>query len=312
MSRNILGDRHAAVNGGRYGGLHATSECLRKTPHGGMLRPNTKFDGRDATPCSPADQTRYPSLVKVVKSDKTPPHAADRESCQPHTAASDFLTWLCRWRVAYPLLHASRMSSSGTVATILVVSILSSFGCSSTTTVGRADWPRMVEGVIRGNASPDAVIEFAGPANARDTGTIWKGRLLNVDRNALLLGERSGNAYRIPFEGTRSIRYTDRRKGFVDGLWIGAIPGAVGGVMLGSAAAGLCAGGGFAGDPNLHCNVAGTVAVTTLFGAALGAMVGAGIGLLVGHRTTLKSSSEDRYDFPSKMPDRLSEGSPCR
>ncbi len=248
----------------------------------------------------------------MVKSDKTSPHGADRESYQPHTSASDFHTWPSRWRVAYPLLQARPMGSSGTVATIVVASILSSLGCSSTTTVSRADWPRMVEGVIRGNASPDAVIEFAEPANARDTGTIWKGRLLNVDRNALLLGERSGNAYRIPFEGTRSIRFTDRRKGSVDGLWIGAIPGAVGGVMLGSAGAGLCAGGGFAGDPNLHCNVAGTVAVTTLFGAAVGAMVGAGIGLLVGHRTTLKSSSEDCYDSPSRMPDRLSEGSRCR
>jgi hypothetical protein len=70
----------------------------------------------------------------------------------------------------------------------------------------------------------------------QDARTVWAGKLGTLDRNAFLLYERSRRAYRIPFDQARSISLTDRTIGGLDGLWIGAIPGAVGGAMLGLAA----------------------------------------------------------------------------
>jgi hypothetical protein len=193
----------------------------------------------------------------------------------------------------------------------MVASLLASLGCSSTTTVSRSDWPQVADGVLRGNARPDVAVEFAGAGTAQTAGTSWQGRLLAVDGSALILGDRPGSAYRIPFDGTTSLRFTDRKRGILDGLWIGAIPGALSGVLLGSAAAGFCSSGGFAGGPNPNCNTAGIVAGTTLFGAALGAIIGASVGVLVGHRTTYKLAVHDDSP-PPELPDRLSEGARCR
>jgi len=75
--------------------------------------------------------------------------------------------------------------------------------------------------------------------------------------------------------------------GGLDGLWIGAIPGAAGGAMLGLAAVGLCSGGGVGmGDPNLKCDNVGYMVEGVVLGAALGAIVGAGTGVLIGRRMT--------------------------
>jgi hypothetical protein len=193
----------------------------------------------------------------------------------------------------------------------MVVSILPVIGCSSTTTVSRSEWSGVAKDVVRGNAGQDAAIEFTEPVRAQAAGTIGNGKLGAVDLNGFVLYERSGRAYRIPFDQAHSISLTDRKMGAANGLWIGAIPGAVGGATLGLAASGLCGGLSWTAEQQSQCDSVAPLAEGVILGAAVGAMVGAVIGLLTGRRTTFRS--EDQRDFlRPKVPSRLSESPRCR
>jgi len=122
------------------------------------------------------------------------------------------------------------------------------------------------------------------PAHGREA---IRGRVVAVDVKSMVVVISPGSGTPVPFEDTRQITFNDRGHSGRIGFLIGAVPGVIGGFVLGKLLGNCMA---FRGDENIPpCQDHSTgIGVESAIGAGLfTGLIGLVIGRVVGHPTTM-------------------------
>jgi hypothetical protein len=118
-------------------------------------------------------------------------------------------------------------------------------------------------------------------------GESLRGRVIALDMKRILLATSPGSGTPVPFETTRKITFNDRGHSGGVGFLIGAVPGVIGGFVLGKLLGNCMA---FQGDENMppcqdHSTAVGVDAAIVT--GLLTGLIGWAIGRGVGHPTTI-------------------------
>ena len=179
------------------------------------------------------------------------------------------------------------MTSNRAAATIALAGLAVLLGCSSTTTAMRPDrlppeqgaaQAKAVAGVFAGK-EVDVELASRDPESSEPylTGTL----AATPDGRAFVLSTPSAAPQRIAFDNTRTIIHRNGLAGAGEGFLIGAISGAMTGLMVSAATEDW-----FCGPPSATCIHSGgdpTLGLAAI-GAVTGGAFGALIGWAVGHR----------------------------
>jgi len=164
-------------------------------------------------------------------------------------------------------------------------------GCSNTIALQRPVTAVDREMVTRAVGGREVRVTAATSTSAReaDAGLRGTARLPSDSGEIMVLRMPAEELEsQLPLERTRSIAFTNRGKGAVEGALIGFIPGFIAGLLMGTASQGInCSScDGNPCPPSAGCDSSAGPLMLGLSVGAFSALIGAGIGAIIGHRTT--------------------------